>query len=102
MAGQHVIRLETIGASKSWVARITGPDTRYGLTREFVVGARDYSRANAPRTRGVYTSYQLPDGIYEVNDPQSWSRVERYFLRVVNGEASPILMAEVLDAVTAS
>lgn len=81
------VEYETIGGERPWVAEITGKDAKYGLARKFVDGTRDYSRANSKRTRGVYTTYTLvPGRVYECSDPRSWSRTERYFARVVDGE----------------
>lgn len=65
-----------------WVARITGPDPRFGFAREFLRGQKDYSEANSVGSRGVYLYFALPPGIYEVNDLVSWKRTDRYFCRV--------------------
>ena len=43
----QTLKLENIGASKSWIAEITGKDAKFGLKREFLNGVRDYSRANS-------------------------------------------------------
>jgi hypothetical protein len=81
------ITLETIGETKCWVATITGTDKKFGWKREFVEGARDYSGANSVRTRGVHTSYDLTEGVlYEINQPCSWRRTERYLAIVRNGK----------------
>ena len=89
------LELETIGGSRPWVARITGTDQKYGLAREFVNGTKDYSQANKPRTRGVYTIYTLADGIYEVNSPEAWGKTKRFFVRIAAGERTTISAVEV-------
>jgi hypothetical protein len=92
--------LEKIGGSKPWVARITGTDPKYGLAREFVNGIADYSRSNKPGTRGVYFTFYLGDGIYEVNGGTSWgSAGDRRFIRVLDEESDPVKMQEVLEVV---
>lgn len=95
------LTLETIGSSRPWVARITGPDPRYGLAREFVRGATDYSRANSVRSRGVRTFYALPDGLYEINSPETWKRTERYFALIRQGEMERVDAATALQAAAA-
>jgi hypothetical protein len=85
------LELEQIGSSKCWVARITGRDAKYGLARQFVNGIRDYSRANKPRTRGVYTIYSLAPGLYEIQSPRSWGKTDRYFAQIAtDGELNKI------------
>lgn len=94
------LELEKIGGSKPWVARITGIDPKYGLAREFVNGIADYSRSNRPGTRGIYYSFDLADGIYEIKGGNSWgSAGSRGFLLVRGGASEPIAMAAVLDAI---
>jgi len=80
-----------------WVARITGIDERYGLAREFVRCHKDYSRANSTGSRGIYAYYILGDGIYEVNQRESWKRTRRYFIRVVEDKITEISREEVLE-----
>ena len=59
------IELEKIGGDRPWVAYIRGRDPKYGLDRVFEKpNMVDYSRANRPRTRGVYFIYELPNGVY--------------------------------------
>jgi hypothetical protein len=65
--------------SRPWVARITGPDTRYGLARRFVEGQIDFSQANSVGSRGVMLYFALAPGVYEVYARVSWTRSRRYF-----------------------
>lgn len=65
-----------------WVARLTGMDTQFGFKREFLDSQIDYSLARGGGNRGVYLYYMLTPGIYEVNAPESWRHVRRYFVRV--------------------
>lgn len=80
---------------RPWVARITGPDPKFGLKREFQKAKMDYSRANRAGTRGIYANYFLSDGIYEVYKMTSWRGRDRHFIRVRNGEAERIRKADV-------
>ena len=103
------IELEKIGGSKPWIARITGRDEKYGLAREFVDGVADYSRSNRPGTRGVYYSFDLGTGYYEVKGGTSWGSCDnRKFIHVRDDDqddaADPwwyeqVTMQDVLDAI---
>lgn len=59
---------------KTWIARITGTDPKYGLAREFVprIGRRS---SRSGRTGHMY--YSLDAGTYEVSE-----RGKRRFIRV--------------------
>lgn len=46
---------------KTWLAKITGRDTKYGYSREFVSGRRTASKSGKT---GSYT-YLLDEGLYE-------------------------------------
>ncbi len=72
-----IITGEQIGSNKPWVARIAGTDPRWGLKREFLSGIRDYSGSNSVGTRGIETTFELEDGIYEINIPKSWKNTRR-------------------------
>ncbi len=96
--GDALITLERIGPSHCWVARISGRDGRYDLEREFLSGVRDYTRANPARTRGVRTTYTLRDGeVYEICAPRSWTRADRYYVRVRGGVPARIPAEEVAE-----
>lgn len=82
--------------SRAWVARITGLDPQYHFNREFVRGQKDYSEANSVGSRGVYIYYALTDGVYEVNAPTSWTRTDRYFMRVEGTQMTRMSMEEVM------
>lgn len=70
----------------SWVAEITGPDEKYGLSRAFLKGKMDYSRANGKGSRGIFAEYILSPGkIYEVKSQETWRRSRRYFCTVGDG-----------------
>lgn len=92
------LKLEQIGNARPWVARIIGTDPKYGVAREFATGVRDYSQANKPRTRGVYTTYTLDEGIWEINAPRSWGNVRRYWARCSGGKVEEITGADALKA----
>lgn len=82
-----IVEGEQIGGERPWVAKIKGQDEKYGLERDFCVGIKDYSRANSKRTRGVYTSWMLSDGVYETSLPRSWNRTTRQLI-VIEGDVS--------------
>jgi len=81
--------------SRPWVARLLGCSEQYGFTREFIHGQIDYSRANSIGSRGVFLYFALKDGIYEVNERTSWTKVRRYFLLVDSTEMVEVSKEEV-------
>jgi len=88
--------------SRAWVARITGLDKNYRFKREFLTGQRDYSQANSVGSRGVYIYYALTDGVYEVNAPLSWTKTDRYFMRVQGTTMTRISLEEVMTWASSS
>jgi len=84
--------VEKIGSEKPWIAKITGRDKKYGLSRDFVQGVADF-------TRGVYYSFELDDGVYEVKGGTSWgSANDRKFIRVAGDDYSMIGISQVLES----
>lgn len=66
----------------AWAARILS-DGR----REFVDGAKDYSRADGTGRRGVFRVFVLREGeTYEINAPLERGRARRYRARIERGE----------------
>lgn len=84
--GDDAPPMARIPGKQPWVARITGLDARYGLRREFVRGKKDYRDGNSVGSRGVRWYYLLEPGVYEVNAPVAWQRVDRYFVASHRGE----------------
>ena len=76
------LTLERIGASKPWVARITGRDAEHGLRRTFLDGMWSRTWAQRKGNRGVGVAFELGPGLYEVSAPKSWQHTVRYFLLV--------------------
>ena len=67
----------------SWVAEVTGPDEKYGLSRTFLRGKINYAHANGIGSRSVMAEYILSQGkIYEVKSQETWTRFRRYFCSV--------------------
>jgi len=79
-----------------WIAEIIGirPDGK--LRRQFVDGQRDYSNANSVGSRGIYLYYALRPGLYEINSPEAWKRVRRYFLKVIDDKQAEEMSMEEL------
>lgn len=75
--------LEMAGGSrnhKSWVAKVTGKDAKWGFKREFIEAA-DYGEWN------------LEDGVYNIKDA---SKNDQQFIVVKNGQMTEIEKEEVL------
>lgn len=84
-----------------WIAEIVGIDSRFGLQRIFLQGAKDYSHGNSIGSRGIYKFYSLEEGkIYEVNELQTWRRSERYFCRFTNGRMEKLAKNEVVQCLS--
>jgi hypothetical protein len=85
-----------------WIAEIIGTHPKYGLGRKFLFGVRDYSRANSTGSRGIATTYDLAEGVlYEISDPASWARTERYFAVVKGGNLESVDAATALERAAA-
>ena len=78
-----------------WVAKITGFDDKYKYKRQFQRYKKDYRYSNKAGSRGLYAWYILAPGYYEVKKRLSWSRNERYFCKVENGEIVRVDESEV-------
>lgn len=84
-------RLRMFRPRLPWVARIDGPDPRYGLARVFLDGRRSYRHASRTGSRGIWQWYELHEGhIYEVFAPLTATKWDRYFCRVLNGQIKRI------------
>lgn len=73
---------------KSWVARITGTDAKWGLKREFI-NSEDYT-------------WELEDGIYQINGAprdSHQSLFENEIVRIENGEIAQYLSKEQAKAI---
>lgn len=75
----HLAKLRSV--FRPWVARITGPDERFGLAREFIEPRRDYREASNSG-RGVILVFALRPGIHEVKEITSGRYFERRFVTV--------------------
>ena len=72
---------------KPWVAEIMGVYRSGKLSRRFLNGNTDYSRANSVGSRGVFKVYYLADGKpHEINERYSWKGWRRYFCVPHEGE----------------
>ena len=73
---------------KSWVAKITGLDAKWGLKREFI-NSTDYT-------------WELEDGIYQINGAPADSHqslFENEIVRIENGEIAQYLSKEQAKAI---
>lgn len=87
--------------SRPWVKRIIGYDPhQQDLIQMPVDGQIDYSRANGTGSRGVRLYFILTDGMYEVNERETWKRVRRYFIRVEGTRISEIERDEVMQCLS--
>ncbi len=79
-----------------WVAKVTGKDPKFGLSRQFLRARKDYAGGNSIGSRGVMLHYVLEDGfMYEVRQLTSWSSERRYFARAILGKVVEITREEV-------
>lgn len=93
---KYAIILEAIGDDtvgvygtrpRHWITQIFGCDGRGRWIGAKLYGARDYSSANSIGSRGVMVTYLLDEGpIYQVCSPQSWTRADTYFCRILDGQ----------------
>lgn len=92
-----VLKTHTYGG-RAWVARITGPDPKYKLAREFVA-KRDVTTASSNVYRDLEFYIQAKNGeYYEYRNFESSSRGGKSgFWKVVNGELVDVTIAEVLN-----
>lgn len=91
---------------KPWVARILGPDLRFGLAREFVKPLRDWSEAKMSwrgRISGATATYMLRSGsVFEICRPTGKSskrRLVRTFARASDGELVDMTIDDLLGYV---
>lgn len=78
---------DAIGAPKPdyWVAMIVGFDKKFGYSRQFLKAKKDYAKANAKGSRGVFLWFFLESGyVYEVSAPKNWKKLDRYFCTVTD------------------
>lgn len=82
--------------SRAWCAEITGFDPKYRYRRRFLRPNISYQHANGIGSRGVYAYYNLEEtGVYEISEPTSWTRTDRYFAQVMDGELRRITKEDV-------
>lgn len=94
---RHVPTTVAGDTRRPWVARITGPDGRYGLGREFLQGRIDFRHANRSGSRGVMLWWTLDQGhVYELRYRRSWDDwVSRYVTVADDGELRDLTEEEV-------
>lgn len=85
---------------KTWLARITGPDPRWGVTREFIRAAE---RSTSKSGKTGFATYLVGPGVYERHEGRRNLRGYNGFFRVTEqGAVEPLGSAEAaLKALTA-
>lgn len=88
-----------IGKKRAWVARVMVSESGY-VSREFLrPDAMNYTDENSAGSRGRMKCYWLkPMSFYEVSEPISWRRTDRYFCEVFGGKIIRLTKDEVRDA----
>jgi hypothetical protein len=79
---------------QSYIARIIDFDSEFIYKRVFVHGYLDFSKANGAGSRGIFKTYFLDDGLYEVSQRTTWKSIDRYFILVSNGQYHKIMTEE--------
>ena len=73
-----------------FVAEILGLHPKFNFERNFIRYKKDYKHSISKGSRGIFAYYILEtDKIYEVKEPISWSKTDRYFC-IVNEEGDII------------
>jgi len=82
---------------KTWLARITGPDPRFGVAREFIRAASRNTSRSGKTGQAVYL---IGPGVYERHEGRRRLSGENGFFRVTEtGETEPLgSAAEALHA----
>ena len=63
-----------------FVAEIIGLHPKFNFERNFIRYKKDYRHSNSKGSRGIFAYYILETNkIYEVKEPISWSKTDRYF-----------------------
>ncbi len=78
-----------------WVARLNLTESEK-IEREFMPSVPDYAQADSIGRRGVFKSYALPDGIYELNECIELGKARRRLVKVSNGVVIEIDRQEML------
>lgn len=84
---------------KTWLARVTGPDPRYGVARQFIRAAE---RVTSRSGRTGTLTYVVEPGVYERREGrQSLNHRNGFFRVTADGAAEPLASAkDALDAVS--
>lgn len=73
--------------ARYFVAEITGLNDKYKFARKFLKSKKDYLKANSIGSRGIYAFYLLENNkIYDIKEPVSWGRAERYYCKIENNK----------------
>jgi len=83
--------------ARYFVAEITGLDDKYKFARKFLKPKKDYLKANSVGSRGIYAFYLLENNkVYDIKEPVSWGRSERYFCKIEENKLIKIGEEEVI------
>ena len=88
--------------STQWIARITGPDPRYGVAREFLprekLGRREGYNVSSLQEGALYEIARRKDGRYTVRVFGIWDPAEKLFREIPEEEANRRLLQMKEDA----
>lgn len=81
-------------AGTPYVARLTGLGSKGEFAQVLLHGYLDYSKSNSKGSRGVYKTYFLDDGLYEVFERVTWQRFRQYYLLIEGSAKREISLEE--------
>lgn len=90
--GEHVLIIMNYQPSggKTWLAEITGLDTKYGIKRDFLRES-DIRRSSSRKT-GTNYYFLRKDGYYEYNE--AWK--DRGFFRIIDGKYENVTRDDII------
>lgn len=83
---------------REWCAEIVSVDPKYKYERRFLEANVSYRESNSVGSRGVYAYYNLENGkLYEIKEPISRAKTDRYFAFVENDRLHRITESEAVE-----
>jgi hypothetical protein len=94
MYEKHPPKYMSGNKSQPYVARLNGTGSEGEFSKVFIHGYLDYSKSNSKGSRGIYKTYFLDDGLYEVFERVTWQRSRMYYLMIANGQKTEMTLEE--------